>query len=446
MNRKLFWKLCLLVATGVVALFYMISILTSRTEEGMSFLANEHRAQLTHWGKEAERLYLAGDKQVLQQWLLQLGEQESTWLAVAKFDVQQLAGDPLKARFFSGYNLGRSVDWKVHLYFADNPVMELPFDEQQVSFLIQLPERMRPGVYWRHVEVIFQIVLPTILLALLALVLYRHIMKPLLQLQMTTSRFSSGNYDVRAQTVMGNRNDEFSELARVFDHMATRISGQIYNQRQLIADLSHELRTPLTRLDIAVQALQPCHYDPHPVERIERESKQIRQLVEDTLTLAWLENEQPQLQQEEVEIIDLLDVLIDDARFEFPDRHIDCQMPDNLAIYHSSHRAAGQALENILRNALRHTPVGGKVSIVVILTGKWVQISIEDEGPGVPVEHLENIFKPFFRLDKSRAAQGNSFGLGLALARRQLATIRARITANNRPQGGLQMQVDIPLN
>ncbi|ACA88177.1 sensor histidine kinase [Shewanella woodyi] len=446
MSRKLFWKLCLIIATGVVALFYVIGLLTSRTEEGMSLLAVEDRQTLTAWGKEAQALYLAGDEKKLALWLANLQREENTWAAVASYDVKHLAGGDLGDKFSQGYNLGRNVEWKVHLYFAANPTMEVPFTDQQVSFLIRLPERMRPGVYWRHTELTFQIILPTILLALLSFILYRHIMKPLLQLQLATRRFSKGKFDVRAKALMGERNDEFSDLAGAFDQMAVRIGEQIISQRQLIADLSHELRTPLTRLDIALGAVKERGEDEN-IERIDRESSHIRKLVEDTLTLAWLENEQPELQQESLELIDLLDVLIDDAKFEFPDREMVTQLPDSALVENSSHRAAGQALENILRNALRYTPSGKVVHVILTDLGDVFQIDILDQGPGVPDQFLSAIFKPFFRLDSSRGAEGSSFGLGLALAQRQLAAIRSSVTAQNRGEGegsGLCMTIKIP--
>jgi two-component system sensor histidine kinase PfeS len=208
--------------------------------------------------------------------------------------------------------------------------------------------------------------------------------------------------------------------------------------------LSHELRTPLTRLDIALEKENNLPTSSDNVKRIDRESKQIRKLVEDTLTLAWLENEQPKLQQESLELVDLLDVLIDDAKFEFPNNIIVCHLPDSVIVENSSHRAAGQALENVLRNALRYTPVGKTVSVMVSEQHEQVEIKIIDQGPGVPQQYLNTIFKPFFRVNSSRPTDSCSFGLGLALAKRQLAAIRGEISANNETKGGLCMTIILP--
>ena len=445
MSRQLFWKLCLIFATGVVALIYFINQLTTNTEEGMSMLAEEHRQAITQWGREAETLYKAGNIAGLKQFIAALKQQENTWMAVINFDYNDVAGDALSQVYSGEQTFGRSVDWKIHLYFDYNPIMEVSFTDINASFLVKLPDRMRPGEYWGYTRIAIKIIIPTILLALLAYLLYRYIMKPLLQLQSATQHFSAGNFDIRARKLMGKRNDEFSDLATTFDDMACRIGEQIISQRQLIADLSHELRTPLTRLDIALSTVKAEQKSANIV-RIERESQHIRRLVDDTLTLAWLDNEKPELQQESLDLIDLLDVLIDDATFEFPDRRIVKQLPNNAIIKHSSHRAAGQALENILRNALRYTPVDKSVEVILQEQEDSYQITILDQGPGVPEALLTTIFKPFFRVDKSRERESSSFGLGLALAKRQLAAIRGTVTASNRATGGLAMQVNIPKN
>lgn len=442
MNRRLLWKLFLIIATGTVALFYVINILTSRAEEGMSFIAPEHREQIKAWGREAERLHLAGDEYALRVWLEQLQTQEQTWAAVVKSELTGLAGSQLTNRFYDEFSIGRSVDWMIHLYFEENPIMEVTFADRRIHFLILLPQRMRPGLYWGYTQLVLQIILPMVLLSLLSLVLYRHIMSPLRELERATRAFSSGKLDVRVRQLLGSRSDEITELAATFDQMAGRIGELIVNQRQLIADLSHELRTPLTRLDIALYNLQEDRSDAN-IERIQRESQQIRRLVEDTLTLAWLDNERPGLQQESLDLVDLLDVLCDDAQFEFPDRKLLRRLPDTAEIQSSSHRALGQALENIIRNALRFTQPGGQVCVELNCLENSYVIQVWDQGPGVPADCLENIFEPFFRVDQART-ESSGFGLGLALARRQLRAVGGSVSAMNLSQGGLQMTVVLP--
>jgi two-component system, OmpR family, sensor histidine kinase PfeS len=449
MKRRLLWKLCFVIGAGTVVLFYVINVLTSRAEDGMSFIAAEHRALIQNWGDTAEALYLAGDIDGLDAWLTDLQTREQTWAAVVESDLQHVAGGPMNARFYEAFSLGRSVEWKIHLYFAENPIMEERFASGDAHFMVLLPERMRPGVYWGYTSIALQIVLPIILLTVLSAVLYRHIMSPLQALEKGTRAFSEGNFQVRVRELLGNRSDELVELSSTFDQMAERISELIQNQRQLIADLSHELRSPLTRMDIAIDAIKKdCGTD--NIARIERESHHLRRLVEDTLTLAWLENERPALCDETLDLVDLIDVLVEDARFEFDDRQIVCHLPGSAEISQSHHRALGQAIENIIRNAMRYTPSGGQVTVSLSEEASGYSIEVCDQGPGINPEQLPHIFEPFYRADDARTSrhgdrqEHSGFGLGLALARRQVEAVGGAVSAHNNPHGGLCMIITLP--
>lgn len=445
MNKQLLLKLCLVLVAGVVALFWIIDLATTRTEADMSLIAEPHRRQINEWGRQAEQLYRAGDRQALDDWLRELGEREDTWVAVAGVQTRLLAGELLPADYQGSYFLGRSLDWPIHLYMEHNPVMEVPFaqTDAQIGFLIRLPARMRPGSNLEIASLSLQFVLPMILLGLAAFILYRHIMAPLRKLEQATRSFAMGKFDTRVRQSLGKRSDEISELTDTFDRMAERIGTLVVNQRQLIADVSHELRTPLTRLDIAVQNLAQGREVDDNLQRIARESANMRKLVDDSLTLAWLENERPDLHQESLDLTDLIDVLAEDARFEYPDRTLSLELPENAPVSNSNHRSLGQALENILRNALRFTPARKCVAVSVKDFADHYRIRIEDEGGGVPEQDLERIFQPFYRTEKSRHDR-SGFGLGLALAKRQIAAVGGVLRAANTSGKGLAMIIDLP--
>ncbi|MCG7534167.1 sensor histidine kinase [Pseudoalteromonas sp. OOF1S-7] len=444
MKRTFLWKLCLIVATGLVVFFYLLHALTLKTEETMSMIAKADRTELTQWRVKSEQLYMDNNTKALNAWLQQLMSEESTWASVASFRAVHLAGEPIDKDIVGTYHFGRSIEWKIHLYFAANPVMELPFEHSNASLLIKLPSRMRPGTYWATTKFLLQVLIPMAVLAVLSVLLYRHIITPLRKLDSATSAFSQGNFKVRLGRYLGKRNDEFAHLAATFDQMAVRIGELIASQRQLIADLSHELRTPLTRLDIAVESFDVQDAQTH-LARIARESGQIRKLVEDALTLAWLENEKPLLKRENVDLVDLLDVLVEDARFEFPSRCIVFDSPTSALVQNSCHRALCPAIENVIRNALRYTPVGKKVQITLTQQAKQYCLRIQDQGPGIPEAFIEKVFEPFFRVDNARHAQSDSFGLGLALAKRHLTSVGACISAHNPGAGGLVVTIMIPI-
>tara|TARA_R110000737_G_scaffold84003_1_gene116507 strand:- start:266 stop:1219 length:954 start_codon:yes stop_codon:yes gene_type:complete len=316
---------------------------------------------------------------------------------------------------------------------------------------------MRPGAFLIYAKVFLQIALPLILLSILSFVLYQHVMTPLRRLENATNAFSEGKLDVRVSPYLSVRNDELTRLAATFDHMAERISKLIYNQRQLLADLSHELRTPLTRIDMAVDFVEQNINPKQALERLRSEASTMRNLVEDTLTLAWLNNESPRLNNDDFDLVELLDVICEDARFEYPDRRLTSVLPENVLITHSSQIALGQAIENIIRNALRHTPTESEVNVSFANCNNQYTLIVRDQGTGVPDEMLSDIFKPFFRVDKARSSDSrlaptqnnHGFGLGLALAHRQIAAVGGTIKALNYysekgHRASLQIIISIP--
>ncbi|WP_225579275.1 histidine kinase sensor domain-containing protein [Pseudomonas sp. PDM14] len=197
MNRRLFWKLCFVVAVGSVALFWVIARLAWQTEERMSFIAERDQATLHQYGDQARTLYQSGDEAALQAWLKAVQDSERTWAAVVEAEVRPLAGSTLSARFVDSFTLGRDVSWKIHLYFQENPIMDIPFGDGRTSLLIELPQRMRPGLYWHYAKLMLQLVVPLVLLLIVCLVLYRHLMQPLRRLEQATRQFSEGRHDVR---------------------------------------------------------------------------------------------------------------------------------------------------------------------------------------------------------------------------------------------------------
>ncbi|OZB12469.1 MAG: hypothetical protein B7X58_11455 [Marinobacter sp. 34-60-7] len=226
--------------------------------------------------------------------------------------------------------------------------------------------------------------------------------------------------------------------------MAERIGDLILSQRRLIADLSHELRTPLTRIDMAISCVEEGIDTRHFLPRIRRECNLMRGLVEDTLTLAWLENEKPDLNAETLDLTDLIHSILDDARYEYPDHRICADLPDQAVLAGSSHRALAQAIENVVRNACNYSPAGGSVEVRLVPEPGGYRLTVLDQGPGVPDDQLERIFKPFYRGSATRDSVPDGHGLGLALTRRQVEATGGWVRARNLERGGLAMDLWFP--
>lgn len=442
MKNKLLYKMLALIAVGTVILFWSIDMLNRQAELQMSFIAPEYQQEIIAYATETERLFLTEDEQRLSDWLQHIQVKEDTWVALVQSSIITLANTSISKRFMDEHRLGRSLSWKIHLYFKQNPVMEVTFADKHTRFLILLPDRMRPGGYYPAIQILLQIALPLFILSLLSWMLYRHVMKPLRALKNATLQFGEGDYDIQVKASLGKRKDELTTLADSFDQMASRTGKIITSQRQLLENLSHELRTPLARLDMALECVKQGIHTNASIDRLSSESVIMRELVEDTLMLVWLNNETPELNNDDFDLSELLDVICSDARFEFPNHHIILNQPEQLFIKSSSQRALAQALENIIRNALQHTPEKNKVTVSAFSENDNFLIIVEDAGPGVPEQLLQNIFLPFFQVDKSRCRKSSviplatgvrrgGFGLGLALAERQIVAAGGSIKAEN---------------
>lgn len=444
MKRRLLWKLFATIVIGTILLFWLIHVLLLHTEQHMSFIEQRYQVELKEYAKKAEEYYKNGNIEALNKWLKHIEDKEETWVSVVVPSIVPIGNSYISEQYQERFALGRDVSWKIHLYFKENPTMDLPFSDGKTHFLITLPDRMRPGAYWFHTSLVLQVALPFLLMTLISLIIYRHVMSPLSALEKATRQFSEGNFDVRIGENLAKRQDEITALGDTFDGMAERIGHLIQTQRHLISDLSHELRTPLARVELALSWAESQQLEPKLIERIRYESQQMRTLVEDTLTLAWLDNECPNLRQETLDLTDLIDSIIEDARFEFPQQQIIVTMPEQAVIKNSSARAIGHAFENILRNALSHTSDGQSVKVTVERVAEHYQINIDDFGPGIASKHLSNIFKPFFRLAKSSRELHRGFGVGLSLAKRHIEVCGGRLTAENLVQGGLRMNMMLP--
>ncbi|HEX5792697.1 MAG TPA: histidine kinase sensor domain-containing protein [Rheinheimera sp.] len=434
MNRPLFIRLCLLLAVGTVLLFWLIAAALNQLEQQLSMLSPAARQTLLQYRDHAEALYDPARPAALQQWLNQIRQQEQSWATVVRLDVASFDHTDLRARFTDGFILGRSIDWPIHLHLDYNPVMDLPFINQPASLLLELPERLRPGKYWPPLKLLLQLLLPLTLMLLVCYLLYRHLMRPVKLLQQHARQLAAGRLDSRVRPALGPRQDELTELADNFDLMAERLSQQLQRQRQFIADMSHELRTPLSRMTLALDCAEQQLDSQTMLVRLRRESDAMQQLIGNALTLAWLDNEAGQLAAEPFDLADLLDSVCSDARFEFPDRQLHCQWPDSIALQSGSARLLGQAIENILRNALRFTPPDGCVWLSVSRAGSHWQLQIRDSGPGVADAYLPRLFTPFFRVPGAEQP-GSGYGLGLALAKRLTEAAGGSISAANSTPG-----------
>ena len=243
------------------------------------------------------------------------------------------------------------------------------------------------------------------------------------------------------------RPDEIGELARQLQLSGIKIQELIKKQKDLLRDVSHEVRTPLARLQIATETLQLDAGDKRALNQIKDEILIIDQLVQDLLHLSHFDRPSKSHQIENFKVNTLVD--------EFIERSKILASTKNLSITSSSTNTNNvdvkgnkflldRALDNLMSNAIRHSPNNSEIEIKTEIDNENCYISISDQGEGVIEESLEKIFEPFHRLDTSRNRETGGFGLGLSLVKQIVELHKGSVNAFNHPNG-LLVKLSIPV-
>lgn len=276
-----------------------------------------------------------------------------------------------------------------------------------------------------------------------------HITKPIRMLRDATRRFAAGELTVRVGHAAAlRRGDELSDLAIEFDHMAARIDTLVKSQQQLLGDISHELRSPLARLSLALELAQRRVGTPLPEHtRIEQEAQRLNALIGQLLTLARLREPSLPAAAEAVDLGELVREVAQDACFEAEAAGRSVEVAAECeARVRGSRALLRSALDNVVRNAVRHAPEGSSVSIAMAREPDHrIVMTVRDQGPGVPAHTLSRLFDPFFRVDEAREERSGGTGLGLAITRHAVEAHGGRVTAQNHPDGGLLVRLDLPI-
>jgi signal transduction histidine kinase len=369
--------------------------------------------------------------------------------------------------FYIGPNLHRSMDRLVREYARAVASRGLTFDEaKRISSRLDveiryegpggmwttdrtLPPIARAGTaWWRDDEVVpapdggrylfagvftrrlhmahFQVL--ALLLLLMAVVvvvthaLLRRLLSPLRELGDGVTRLSGGNLDV---AVAHRTNDEFGVLTDAFNQMVRHVREMIRAHDQLLLDVSHELRSPVTRMKVALELIP----DGEKKERMAADLGEMEAMISELLELERLR--EGRLRTERVDLVPLLCAAAARVATSAP------------AIFVEVDAAKLQTvLRNLAENGLKYS--GREVEISAVDDGTHVVIRVDDDGPGIPAEDLQNIFEPFYRVDRSRSRKTGGYGLGLSISKRIVEAHGGTITAENLAPRGARFTITLP--
>ena len=441
-RHSLFWKLSILLV-GFCLLMIGLSYTWGRhMETRNAYLDASAREELLGLAAEAERVWREGGRAGVDRWQAHMRQQGAGWVGVLDAELRPLGSASLSLEEVRQLTHLRDVDWPMSRRSITQPWLRLPFPDapEQGMLVIELPERLNPGQYRLFWQVLTNGIIPGLFTLLLCVGLYRMLIVPLNQLREQANAWRADQLTARLDSRTIARHDELGELARAFDQMAERLQGTVAMQQQMLRDLSHEMRTPLSRLRVACDSETDLQ---RLAERVSREVDCMQQLVENTLQLAWQDADRAPMSLEPIQLQALWDMLAEDACYEsgWAPTRLRCELPADCWV-HGNLNYLAQALENLLRNAIRHSPEQGRVRLGGLREGGYWRLFLEDQGGGVAEQDLERIFAPFSRLDGSRPGDGG-FGLGLSIARSAIQRQGGTLWAEN-GRHGLRLCMRLP--
>ncbi len=256
------------------------------------------------------------------------------------------------------------------------------------------------------------------------------------------------------------RGDEIDHLGLTVESMSQRMVQQIAQLRQadstrrdMVANISHDLRTPLTSLQgyletVLMKGDSLSQEDRRRyVELALKHSQRLGQLTEELFELATLESDEPPIQIESFSLAELVQDVVQKFRLEAEKRQIslDTEIPQDASAVTGDIALIERVLENLIENALRYTPAGGRVCLSLILDAGRVAAQISDTGRGISREELPHIFERFYRVEKARGDAAEGTGLGLAIVKRILQLHDSAIEVESEPGVGTSFRFALPV-
>jgi len=313
--------------------------------------------------------------------------------------------------WFNTSKFKNAVEIKIR---SENDVIEFLVPKEMVS-----ASSVRLFVLWTT--------LPSLVLIVIALIFLKNQTKPLVKLARAAERFGKGDYvnDFRA-----SGSQEIRKAAFEFDRMAKRINRHLTQRAEMLSGISHDLRTPLTRLKLQLAMLKQKDISDKMSKDIDEMEKMLNNYLQFARTQA----------RESTTKIDL-NYLLSSIIKDLNNNKIVFNHDDVAIELNGRPTSLKRSFENIIQNGLTY---GNKVHVGIQKGNKRALVIIEDDGPGIPEEQRKNVFKPFFRLDKSRSLNQSGVGLGLAIVEDIINSHGGNIQLGESKYNGLEVKISLP--
>lgn len=449
--RGLYWKIYFaFILTSVLAT--LVTLAYAVFYRQLSNETNNLIAPTEGYISSAQLMLQRGGEPLLIEWLITFEQHPNVNAYVFDQQGSNISGGEVPASV-SDYAFSASeFHVKVQPLDRSEILVKAPLTSQQGAFYLLVVEFLHPfAVLDVKSYIALGLSVAIIFFAGVGFILSGYLSRPVRRLQKTVKAIAAGDLSARSGYRLRRRRDEIGDLSREFDVMADRVQALLADQKGLLRDISHELRSPLARLQIATELARFDASDDviEYLDRIELETGRVNDLIADILLLAKLEVERHPDQWQEIDLVDILEQIVNDAHFEQQAEVIRFLHPKKTCLVMAEAKLLSSAFENLIRNALLHTFQHTKVDITIKEIDSDFAIIVRDHGPGVAEEHIQHLTQPFYRAEHARERIGQDvaqqqpgergYGLGMAIAHRVIRSFGGQVAIRNHPEGGLEI-------
>ena len=316
-------------------------------------------------------------------------------------------------------------------------------DEPGAYALVRLPH-----MAWEPPNPTFEIVTVLVCLALASAALAFMLVRPMKQIAAMARAFGAGDLSARAGLA---RADELGEVARAFDEMAERITQLLSAQRELLASVSHEIRTPLARIRVALDLASEGDAEAarQSLGDIAQDLSELEELVEEVLVMARMEAQNmhaiPPLHRAPIDLCEVARHATTRSHAAHAGRRVQADLPPKKVTVDGDANLLRRVIENLLDNACKYSPAATPVNLDLRQAEDHAILVVRDQGHGIGADDLPNVYRPFFRADRSRSRGTGGVGLGLALAKRIVEAHAGSISIESQLDVGTTVTVRIPI-
>lgn len=358
------------------------------------------------------------------------------YIASEEGDVIVAGGGRAKDERCSSEELAKGTPIMANGKTAGILILEVPPSRSPVDY--EFLRRLNRSIFFSAIG--------TFMFALiLGILLSRSITRPIRELTQATHKMADG--DLSQQVPVRSR-DEIGDLAQSFNKMSSDLARSFNLRKQMTADIAHELRTPLSLILGHAEGVKDGVLEPsrENFEIIREEAERLEQLVNDLRTLSLADAGELAVEVQQVDINNLMRDVHTHYLTLFNQKRITLNLDPAPGILNADLDPSRftQVLNNILNNALRYTPEGGRVELKTQAAGNRIQLSVKDSGEGVSSEEAQHLFDRFYRVDESRNRNDGGSGLGLAIAKSIVEMHNGRIWAESEKGKGLRVIIELP--